>query len=73
LFVNTLAPTPPVDRSHTSYILVNMANQPGLWKKRVLVPFWIVRICIMVFVIAAYAWALRHVGDIADFTKPAIG
>jgi hypothetical protein len=50
-----------------------MANQPGLWKKRVLVPFWIVRICIMVFVIAAYAWALRHVEDIADFTKPAIG
>lgn len=49
-----------------------MANQPGLWKKRVLVPFWIVRICIMVFLIGVYAYALRAVDGIGEFAKPAI-
>lgn len=45
----------------------------GLWKKRILVPFWIVRICIMVFVIAAYAYTLRSLRDLEDFTEPAAG
>lgn len=49
-----------------------MANQPGLWKKRVLVPFWIVRICIMLFLIGIYAYALRAVDGLGEFAKPAI-
>ncbi|KAH7068700.1 hypothetical protein FB567DRAFT_248635 [Paraphoma chrysanthemicola] len=48
------------------------AQQPVLWKKRVLVPFWIVRICLMIFIIAAYAWTLRSLNDIKDVIKPAI-
>ncbi|KAJ4404767.1 hypothetical protein N0V91_005717 [Didymella pomorum] len=49
-----------------------MANQAGLWKKRVLVPFWIVRICIMLFLIGIYAYALRVVDEVGDVAKPAI-
>lgn len=49
-----------------------MANQPGLWKKRVLVPFWILRICIMLFLIGIYAYALHAVDGIREFAKPAI-
>ncbi|KAF9700840.1 hypothetical protein EKO04_001264 [Ascochyta lentis] len=49
-----------------------MANQPGLWKKRVLVPFWFLRICIMLFLIGIYAYALRTVNGIGEFAKPAI-
>ncbi|KAL1604338.1 hypothetical protein SLS59_004134 [Nothophoma quercina] len=49
-----------------------MANQPGLWKKRVLVPFWIVRICIMVFLIGIYAVALRAVDGLGELAKPDI-
>ncbi|KAF3040521.1 hypothetical protein E8E12_008089 [Didymella heteroderae] len=49
-----------------------MANQPGLWKKRVLVPFWIVRVCIMLFLIGIYAYALRVVDEVGDVAKPAI-
>ncbi|KAF1363344.1 hypothetical protein EJ07DRAFT_104652 [Lizonia empirigonia] len=49
-----------------------MANQPGTWKKRVLVPFWFLRICIMLFLIGVYAYALRAVNDIGEFAKPAV-
>ncbi|KAF2628768.1 hypothetical protein BU25DRAFT_31985 [Macroventuria anomochaeta] len=48
-----------------------MANQSGLWKKRVLIPFWIVRICIMLFLIGIYAYALRAVDGVEEFAKPA--
>jgi len=47
--------------------------QPVLWKKRILVPFWIVRICLMVLNIAAMAWLLRNqdqVADIDDLVHP---
>lgn len=37
-----------------------------------LVPFWVVRICIMIFLIAVYAFALRAVDGIGEFAKPAI-
>jgi hypothetical protein len=47
-----------------------MANQAGLWKKRVLVPFWMVRICIMVFLIASYGYGLRTVDGYHLFSKP---
>ncbi|KAF1929994.1 uncharacterized protein M421DRAFT_382353 [Didymella exigua CBS 183.55] len=49
-----------------------MANQSGLWQKRVLVPFWIVRICIMLFLIGVYAYALRAVDGLGQLAKPAI-
>jgi hypothetical protein len=49
-----------------------MANQAGLWKKRVLVPFWFLRICIMLFLIGIYAYAIREVDGIKEFAKPAI-
>ncbi|KAH6633223.1 hypothetical protein C7974DRAFT_167891 [Boeremia exigua] len=49
-----------------------MANQPGLWKKRILVPFWCVRICIMVFLIAVYAYTIRRIDGIGEFAKPAV-
>lgn len=45
---------------------------PVIWKKRVLVPFWIVRICLMIFIIGAYAYALRGLNDVKDVTKPAV-
>ncbi|EAT85978.1 hypothetical protein HBI56_024310 [Parastagonospora nodorum] len=47
-------------------------QQPVLWKKRILVPFWIVRICLMLFIIAAYSWTLRHLNEIKDVIKPAV-
>jgi hypothetical protein len=49
-----------------------MANQTGLWKKRVLVPFWIVRICIMLFLIAIYAYALSAIEGLGEIAKPTI-
>ena len=42
---------------------LNMAQQPVIWKKRILVPFWIVRILAMIFVIAIYAYALKVLRD----------
>jgi hypothetical protein len=53
------------------------ASQPATtWKKRILVPFWIVRILLMLLFIAAFAWLLSYakVGDkeIQDIVKPAI-
>jgi hypothetical protein len=58
--------------THLSRSTFTMANQAGLWKKRVLVPFWIVRICIMLFLIGIYAYALRVVDKVGDVAKPAI-
>ena len=49
-----------------------MAKQTGLWQKRVLVPFWIVRICIMIYMIAAYGYALRIVNGYQELAKPEI-
>ncbi|KAF1845498.1 uncharacterized protein K460DRAFT_109996 [Cucurbitaria berberidis CBS 394.84] len=49
-----------------------MAQQPVLWQKRVLVPFWTVRIFIMIIIIATYAWVLQSVNNIKDVAKPAI-
>ncbi|KAF3006585.1 hypothetical protein E8E13_006921 [Curvularia kusanoi] len=49
-----------------------MANQQGLWKKRVLVPFWTVRIFIMLSLIAVYAYALRTIDGVGELAKPAI-
>ena len=37
-----------------------------------LVPFWIVRICIMVFLIGIYAVALRAVDGLGELDKPDI-
>jgi hypothetical protein len=45
---------------------------PVIWKKRILVPFWTIRICIMVFIIAIYAWTLRHLDDFQDAIQPAV-
>ncbi|KZM28556.1 uncharacterized protein EKO05_0005662 [Ascochyta rabiei] len=49
-----------------------MASQPGLWKKRVLIPFWCLRICIMIFLIGIYAIALHAVNSVGEFVKPVI-
>ena len=49
-----------------------MAQQPALWQKRVLVPFWTVRIVIMIFIIAAYGYTLRNLKDVQDIVQPAI-
>lgn len=38
-------------------------KQPILWKKRILIPFWIIRIILMLFVMAVYAWAIRQIHD----------
>ncbi|CAG5140047.1 uncharacterized protein ALTATR162_LOCUS623 [Alternaria atra] len=50
-----------------------MAQRPVFWQKRVLVPFWIVRICIMILIIAAYGYSLRTVNDLEDVIKPSVG
>ncbi|KAF2274691.1 uncharacterized protein EI97DRAFT_502528 [Westerdykella ornata] len=42
---------------------------PVVWKKRILIPFWILRICIMVFIIAAYSWAIKVLKDQGDGRK----
>ncbi|KAF2830889.1 hypothetical protein CC86DRAFT_168601 [Ophiobolus disseminans] len=47
-------------------------QQPALWKKRVLVPFWLVRICLMIFTIAAFAYTLRHINEVQDIVKPTV-
>ena len=49
------------------------APQPIIWKKRILVPFWILRICIMILIIAAYAYTLRTLNNIEDVVQPAVG
>jgi len=49
-----------------------MAQQPGPWKKRILVPFWIVRIILMVFIIIIYALTLRYIDEYKDMVKPAV-
>ncbi|KAF1912705.1 hypothetical protein BDU57DRAFT_542516 [Ampelomyces quisqualis] len=48
------------------------AQPPVLWKKRILIPFWIIRICLMVFIIAAYSWTLRHLKELKDVIQPAV-
>ncbi|EMD67968.1 hypothetical protein COCSADRAFT_267217 [Bipolaris sorokiniana ND90Pr] len=50
-----------------------MEQGKGLWKKRILVPFWIVRICLMIFIIAIFAYTLRTLKDLKDFTEPGPG
>lgn len=42
---------------------------PAIWKKRILVPFWILRIAIMLFIIAAYGWAIKVLKDEGDPQK----
>jgi hypothetical protein len=49
-----------------------MAQQPVFWKKRVLVPFWVVRICVMLLIIAVYAWTLRNLGEFAEIERPGV-
>ncbi|KAF2649841.1 hypothetical protein K491DRAFT_610012 [Lophiostoma macrostomum CBS 122681] len=48
-------------------------KQPTVWKKRILVPFWIIRIGLMLFIIAAYAWAINVLRQDPEYTAPAIG
>ncbi|KAF2193769.1 hypothetical protein K469DRAFT_550110 [Zopfia rhizophila CBS 207.26] len=50
-----------------------MTGPPVIWKKRILVPFWCIRIVLMIFIIAVYAIALKVLADRDDLDKPAIG
>ncbi|ORY13050.1 hypothetical protein BCR34DRAFT_536107 [Clohesyomyces aquaticus] len=50
-----------------------MAGQPVIWKKRILIPFWVIRIILMVFIIFAYAVALRVLTEADDKNVPVIG
>jgi hypothetical protein len=51
-----------------------MAQANVIWRKRILVPFWVVRILCMLIIIAASAIALKLIADEPeDFVKPAIG
>ncbi|KAF2262739.1 hypothetical protein CC78DRAFT_582329 [Lojkania enalia] len=51
-----------------------MANANVNWKKRILVPLWVIRILLMLLVIVIYALALGVVArDNDEYTKPAIG
>ncbi|USP81424.1 hypothetical protein yc1106_08698 [Curvularia clavata] len=49
-----------------------MRQEKGFWKKRILVPFWIVRICILLAIIAVTAITLRQL-DSFNITKPGVG
>ncbi|KAF2874629.1 hypothetical protein BDV95DRAFT_487652 [Massariosphaeria phaeospora] len=53
-----------------------MSSPPIIWKKRILVPFWTVRICLMVFLIGIYAWAIALVkqqhDEFNDIEAPAM-
>jgi hypothetical protein len=47
-----------------------MAGRPNTqspWKKRILIPFWIVRLVLMFVIIGLYAWALHNA---ANTTNP---
>jgi hypothetical protein len=52
------------------------ALQPAkAWKKRILVPFWIVRILLMILFIATFAYLLHEIKNMEEFedvTQPAI-
>ncbi|KAF2465576.1 uncharacterized protein BDR25DRAFT_270225 [Lindgomyces ingoldianus] len=50
-----------------------MAGQPVIWKKRILIPFWIIRIVLMLFIIVVYGLALKVLADDPDKSAPAIG
>ncbi|KAH8725141.1 hypothetical protein GQ44DRAFT_707829 [Phaeosphaeriaceae sp. PMI808] len=45
---------------------------PVIWKKRVLVPSWIARICLMIFILVIYAISLRGINNVKDVTQPAV-
>lgn len=47
-------------------------QQPGFWKKRILVPFWVIRVLLMIFIIAIYAWAIKVVSDDVDIRSPSL-
>jgi hypothetical protein len=49
-----------------------MALPPVIWKKRVLVPFWTIRIIIMLIVIAAYAFLLDVQRQTDLLERPAV-
>ncbi|KAF2247936.1 hypothetical protein BU26DRAFT_323713 [Trematosphaeria pertusa] len=50
-----------------------MAKQPVAWKKRILLPFWAVRVVLMLFIIGVYAWALKVLRDEGYDDLPGIG
>ncbi|KAH7135879.1 hypothetical protein B0J11DRAFT_173827 [Dendryphion nanum] len=56
-----------------------MAGQPNAgpnWKKRILIPFWVVRIIIMVFSLGTFIWAAVAISKNSldlGYSKPAIG
>lgn len=53
--------------------MANPANlKPVIWKKRILVPFWVVRICLMLLIIAFYAYALHTLNSVKDVIRPDI-
>ena len=49
-----------------------MGPSPVIWKKRVLIPFWVIRIILMLFIIAVYALAIKVLVDASDKPNPAI-
>lgn len=49
-----------------------MQQEKGFWKKRILVPFWVVRICILLFIIIITAITLNQLDSI-NITKPGVG
>jgi hypothetical protein len=50
-----------------------MAPQLVFWKKRILVPFWAVRICICLLIIVAVIWALSNMDELSAIERPAVG
>lgn len=50
-----------------------MASKPTVWKKRILIPFWVVRILLMLFIIIIYAIALNVIRKDPDLTLPNVG
>jgi hypothetical protein len=52
---------------------LQMKAKPTVWKKRILIPFWAVRILLMVFIIAIYGIALNEIRKDPNLTLPNIG
>jgi hypothetical protein len=50
-----------------------MKAKPTVWKKRILIPFWVVRIVLMLFIIAIYGIALNVIRKDPNLTLPNIG
>jgi hypothetical protein len=52
---------------------IQMKTNPTVWKKRVLIPLWAIRIVLMLFIIAITGIALNTIKKDPNLTLPNVG